>query len=142
MTPQTAKAIVLNLGDGITTSLSYLLPMVLFGGRFNGKSLIIGGLGGATSMAFNLHDSENGEGTLGQFVAAFTSAALGFLLPVLPFVLLPEPFAGLVSTLVVLAGVWTIAKVKAPFVGRRVALEQTLKSVGPAVVIVTVLSMI
>ena len=51
---------ILNAGDGLTTSLSYLLPMILFNGIFNGKSLIIGAIGGATSMAFNLDDSEVG----------------------------------------------------------------------------------
>ena len=142
MKPANAQAIILNLGDGLTTSLSYLIPMVVGHGAFNGKALVIGATGGATSMAFNLDDSENGLGTRTQFILAFISSLGGGVLPVLPFIFLSEPFSAVLSILLVLVGITIILQVKRTSEGFKPAIKQIVKSIVPAIVLVGGLSLL
>jgi VIT1/CCC1 family predicted Fe2+/Mn2+ transporter len=138
----TKRAIVLNLGDGLVTSLSFLLPMVLFGGHLDSKAMLIGATGGAFSMAFSLDDSEDGKGTRIEFIAALLSSAAGGILPTIPFIIFPEPYAGIIGTLVVLCGLGTLVYVKQLSMGVTTALKQVARSAVPAIGIVSALSLI
>lgn len=137
-----ALAVVLNMGDGLTTGLSYLLPMVLFGGHFQARSLLIGGTGGAVSMALNLDNAENGEGSPLETAVAFLSAFCGGILPVLPFLLFRGLFAGLLCSIIVTVFVGIILSVKSQLVGSKRAVKQTLFSLLPAIIIVCLLSLL
>lgn len=136
------RAIVLNLGDGLTTSLSFLLPMILFGGSFNAKAMIVGGTGAAVSMAFNLDDSEDGKGTRTEFIMAFLSSLAGGILPTLPFIVLKEPYSGIIGALIVLCGLGTLVYVKQQSMKLRIAIGQVARSTIPALVIVSALSLV
>lgn len=138
-----SKSIILNLSDGITTPMSFLLPIVLLHGSFtSGRQLIIGTLGAATSMAFAFKSAESTEGTWLEWMVAFMCSALGGITPILCFMLLHEPFSSIAATLFVLFGIYIIAEVKANGSGFRVATYDTAKNIIPALVVVGSLSLL
>lgn len=141
MTQKDAQAVILNLGDGLTTSTCYLLPMVLGNGVFAGKALLLGALGGATSMAFNLKNSELGKGTFIEFILALLSSFVGGILAVLPFIFFNKPIAALLAPILVFCGVCVIIFTeRAAGTPLRKAVRETAETIIPAFLIVGLLS--
>jgi len=70
------------------------------------------------------------------------SSLAGGILPVLPFVLFLKPFSIVLGGILVLFVIGIIIQVKTEFMGYNTALKQTFKSVLPAILIVSLLSMV
>lgn len=136
------KAIILNLSDGITTPMSFLLPVVLSHAHQNYKAIIIGSIGAAVSMAFAFKSAEGTEGTWTEWLTAFICSALGGILPTLCFVFAPEPFSAVLAGFVILAGIFIISNEKRAQMRFRWALFDTSKNIIPALLTVAVLSLI
>lgn len=136
------KVIVLNLSDGITTPVSYLLPAILLKGNLPAKELIIGTIGAAVSMAFAFKSAEATEGTWTEWIIAFICSALGGILPILTFILFPKPVAAVLSLLLIASGIMVISYQKKSGRSWRPAIWDTSKNILPALLIVGVLSIL
>lgn len=136
------KAIILNLSDGITTPMSFLLPVVLSHAHQDYKAIIIGSIGAAVSMAFAFKSAEATEGTWGEWLVAFICSALGGILPTLCFVFAPEPFSAVLAGLVILAGIVIISNEKRSQMHFKRALFDTSKNIVPALLTVALLSLL
>ena len=136
------RAVVLNLSDGITTPMSFLLPMILFHGHLDVKDILLGSVGAAVSMAFAFKSAEATKGTWAEWLVAFICSALGGVLPTLSFVFLPEPFSGSVAGLLILVGVCIIAREKRSEMSFRKGFFDTSKNIVPALLTVALLSLL
>lgn len=102
---------ILGLGDGIVTSLGFMLPTVIHSGTIHKQVMVVGAIGAAASMGINQYISEDGKKAFTDLWVMFIAAFTGSILPALPYFILPKYGAigsiGLVA-LVILA----IAEVK------------------------------
>jgi VIT1/CCC1 family predicted Fe2+/Mn2+ transporter len=137
-----SRAIVLNLSDGITTPVSYLLPAILISGQFYGKALVIGTIGAAVSMAFAFKSSESTKGTWWEWLVAFICSGLGGILPILSFILFSKPFAAVLTGFIIIVGIFVISNEKRAVCGWKRAIWDTAKNIFPALIVVGLLSII
>ena len=136
------KAIVLNLSDGITTPVSFLLPAILASGSFHGRPLLIGTIGAAVSMGFAFKSSESTEGTWYEFLISFICSAVGGILPILCFILFPKPLAAVLAGILIIVGILVISREKMPEMSCKLAILDTCKNIIPALLTVGILSVL
>lgn len=92
-------------------------------------------------MAFNLRNSEMGEGTFSEFAFAFSAALFGGIMDVVPFLLFSKLVATVLAILFALGGLAIIVETQhsAGTTYKR-AIRETAETVLPAFAIVGLLS--